>query len=356
MRGLGFFPNLRVRSQLFIVYSCLFALVLVVGGELALSSMRSSVEKSIKDELRNATDLALAMVQTTVQTAARGHLRSLPEEERRAAEHRYGLSPQGELLQELDMAPARDSREFRSAIGVDDLVAAILAIDIGDAGYAFIVDGGGSAIAHPQLDGELLEVTDAAGLHYFRDMCARKSGQLQWSQQDPENGDQRQVLVSFGHLPELDWIVAAARPQDSAYRPLQEMRRLWNVAVGLSLALVLVLTFAASARASRPLGCLARRLELIAAGDLSGAADEQQMGDDESDAPRWEGTGDEVAALSQALDRIRDKLLSVVASARVVAAGDLTRVASGEGDLVGAFNQILGSLRQIVVQTRNAGV
>ena len=354
MRGLGFFPNLRVRSQLFIVYSCLFALVLVVGGEIALASMRASVEESIRGELRHATDLVLAMVRTSAQTAARGHLRSLPEEERETAEHRYGLSPQGELLQELDMAPARDSREFRSAIGVDDLVAAVLAIDIGDSGYAFIVDGGGNAIAHPQLEGELLEVTDAAGFHYVRDMCARKSGEVEYAQADPDTGDQRRVLVSFGYLPELDWIAAVARPEDSIFGPLHEMRRIWNVAAGLSLVLVLTLTFSASERASRSLRGLAGRLELVAAGDLSGGADEQPPGEDEGDAPPWSGSGDEVAALSQALDRIRDRLLSIVASARVIAAGDLSQAATGEGDLVGAFNQILGSLRQIVVQTRDA--
>ena len=203
MRGLGFFRNLRVRSQLFIVYSCLFCLVLVVGGEIMLSSMQNAVEESISG-------------------------------------------------------------------------------DLGD---------------------------------------------------------------------------AVADRRDAIYRPLQQqMRRIWNVAVGVSLALVLSLTFAASSRLARPLRRLVWRFELVAAGDLAAGTEEQGLGEDRSDASTWVGPGDEIAALSQALERIRGTLLSIIASAQVIAAGDLSRPATGEGDLADAFNQILSSLRQIVDQTRNAGM
>jgi len=202
MRGLGFFANLRFRSRLFIAYACLFCLVLVVGGEIMLSSMQHAVEESITRDLG-------------------------------------------------------DARVDRT---------------------------------------------------------------------------------------------------DAIHRPLQEMRRIWTVAMGVSLALVLSLTFVVSSRVTRPLRRLAQRFESVAAGKLSGGMAEQGNGEDRSDASTWAGPGDEIAALSQSLERIRGSLLSIIASAQVIASGDLSRPATGEGDLTDAFNQILSSLCQIVIQTRDAGL
>ena len=201
MRELGFFPSLRVRSQLFIVYSVLFSLVLVVGGEIMLSSMQNAVEEGIS----------------------------------------------------------------------------------GDRGDAAGDDGGASP------------------------------------------------------------------------PPRQQMRRIWNVALGVSLVLVLSLTFAVSSIFARPLRQLAQRFELVAAGHLSEETENEGTEDAGDDTTTREELGGEIAALSQALEEIRGALLAIIASARVIANGDLSQPAAGEGELADAFNQILSSLRQMVVRTRDAG-
>lgn len=130
--------------------------------------------------------------------------------------------------------------------------------------------------------------------------------------------------------------------------PLQEVRRVVLTTELVTLALVLFLTFAVSALIARPLRGLARHFEAAAAGDLSAGA---AIG---TARPAWMDSGDEIGALAKAFGLMQRSLLSIVAAAKTITAGDLSHSVEERGDLADAYNQMLAHLRQMVGQMRDA--
>ncbi|HEY7319177.1 MAG TPA: GAF domain-containing protein [Candidatus Binatia bacterium] len=140
-------------------------------------------------------------------------------------------------------------------------------IQVGKAGYAYIVARSGDVIAHPNIS-KVLQRQKAGYLEQVKSALRPAPGI-----QRPEtivtrglNGDE--VLSSYAYLPNLDWAVIVERPLTEAYEPLYAslLRTYTLVAIGLGIALLA--TVYVARRVLRPLEALRWGVEKIGKGDL----------------------------------------------------------------------------------------
>src|SRR5215470_8561485 len=134
-------------------------------------------------------------------------------------------------------------------------------IRIGKAGHAFVVDGRGQLIAHPDIS-LVLKKTDLSGLEHVR--MARK-GSATPIAHDLQG---RSVLAASAPVEPLGWFVIVEQPLAEAFAPVRasifRTAILVLLGIGLSMAVSLVL----ARRVVRPVTELQSGAARIAAGDL----------------------------------------------------------------------------------------
>ncbi len=159
--------------------------------------------------------------------------------------------------------------EFKNLVNVDDFRKGILEMRSGRSGYAFLIDGSGTAIVHPKLEGLNLSKADTLLGRLVEEMQRVKTGKLSYSWKNPDESEDRLKLVMFNHIPEYDWIVASSSYLDEFYEPLQSIRHLIIAIVVGTLLLVLPITTKISASITDPLQRLMHHFEQVGNGDFS---------------------------------------------------------------------------------------
>lgn len=154
-------------------------------------------------------------------------------------------------------------REFKNLVNVDDFRKAVLGVDLGPSGYAFVIDGRGRAVIHPKLEGTDLPV------QFLEEMQRSPSGQILYPWKNPGETAARMKMVIYHHLPDYDWIVASSIYLDECYRPLSTIRHLIMATVLITLALVLPITSRISASITDPLQKLMDRFSQVVSGDFT---------------------------------------------------------------------------------------
>jgi signal transduction histidine kinase len=92
-------------------------------------------------------------------------------------------------------------------------------IKVGQQGQAYVVDGQGRLIAHPDLS-LVLRKTDLSGLAQVRAARAAASGAEVEPLQVAENIEGRPVLTAYAEIAPLGWLVFVELPRSEAYAPL----------------------------------------------------------------------------------------------------------------------------------------
>lgn len=157
--------------------------------------------------------------------------------------------------------------EFRELVNVEDFRESILALQFGQTGYSYIINEQGNMVLHPQVSGNYLHAKDRNGREFIREICARKSGKITYSWENPGENEAREKLVIFNHIPEYQWIVASSSYLDEFYAPLTTMHRLIIATVLMSFIIVLPLTLTISNSITTPLKELMHHFSSGAAGN-----------------------------------------------------------------------------------------
>ncbi|OLB94907.1 MAG: hypothetical protein AUH30_16590 [Candidatus Rokubacteria bacterium 13_1_40CM_68_15] len=135
-------------------------------------------------------------------------------------------------------------------------------IRIGKAGHAFVVDGRGQLIAHPDIS-LVLKKTDLSGLEHVRMARAGSATPIAHDLQG------RSVLAATAPVEPLGWFVIVEQPLVEAFAPLRAsiVRTAIFVLLGIGLAVAVSLVLAR--RVVRPVKVLQSGAARIAAGDLA---------------------------------------------------------------------------------------
>jgi class 3 adenylate cyclase len=142
----------------------------------------------------------------------------------------------------------------------------ISAIDVGKTGLAFVVDGNGHLVAHPNI-GLVLQGADDAIEAHLRAMGAATlaGGGEPVTTKDVEN---RTVLVAMAPMTGVDWKVYAEQPIAEAYAPLSAA--LWRTGflIVLGAGFALALAYLLAQKMTGPIRWLREGATLIGAGQF----------------------------------------------------------------------------------------
>ncbi|MBE0617133.1 MAG: cache domain-containing protein, partial [Proteobacteria bacterium] len=132
--------------------------------------------------------------------------------------------------------------EFAELVNVEDFRESVLSLRFGQTGYAYVADRSGNVVIHPKFQGSNIFQQRAVPSEFFDEMLHQKSGKVLYSWRNPGEGEARQKLVIYNHIPEYGWIVASSSYLDEIFAPLRRVRRLFVFTVLGALLLVLPIT------------------------------------------------------------------------------------------------------------------
>jgi signal transduction histidine kinase len=165
-------------------------------------------------------------------------------------------------------------------------------IRVGERGYAYVVDGQGRLIAHPDIS-LVLRNTDMSGLAQVKAARGSETGVAE-DIQVAENPQGRLMLTAHAPVAPLGWLVFVEMPLDEAYAPLYaSIRRTGALMLG-ALALAAFAGLFLARRMIVPIRVLRTGAERIGSGDLAQRISVQ--------------TGDELEALAHQFNDMAERL------------------------------------------------
>ncbi|KAB8042603.1 HAMP domain-containing protein [Janthinobacterium aquaticum] len=216
---------------------------------------------------------------------------------------------------------------------MDAVVQNVASIKPTPASYAFLIDGGGKIIAHP--DSKLT-------LKPLADLDAGMTPQtLSGIEQSGAGGDVRldgrAGILHVSKVPGSDWLLVTVLDRAEATAALSSMLRSSVLAAVLVLALASFVLSVLVARALRRLGLVRDAMEAIAVGD----------GDLTS---RLDATGqDELAQIARAFNQFVEKIATVLVQIRSISTlvrSESADIAAGNADLSSRTEAQAGALEQ----------
>jgi signal transduction histidine kinase len=164
-------------------------------------------------------------------------------------------------------------------------------IKVGKAGLAYVVDGSGALIAHPDIS-LVLQKTSLAGLAQVKAVLANVPGDPEITIAKDLKG--RDVLTAHSVITPLGWVVLVEQPLQEAFAPLRASAYRTVVLVALGIVLAAVASVVLARRLARPIQALQASAATIGAGEL-----------DHQIAIR---TGDELESLADEFNRMTGRL------------------------------------------------
>ena len=149
--------------------------------------------------------------------------------------------------------------EFKQLVKVDDFEDQILNMQIGPGGYAFVMDTRGTLVIHPTAQGaNYYDRRDARGTLYIQEMCQGQNGKNIYAWADARDTQPRDKLVTYSHIPDLEWIVASTSDLKEFHAPLDTVEDIFIITGLATLVLFFPITLLFSTTITKPLGQLTR--------------------------------------------------------------------------------------------------
>ncbi len=197
-------------------------------------------------------------------------------------------------------------------------------IKVGNAGLAYVVDGGGALIAHPDIS-LVLQKTSLAGLEQVKTALANVPGDTEVTIARDLKG--REALTSHAKIASLGWIVFVEQPLGEAFEALRASAYRTALLVAFGIVLAIVVSAVLARRLAKPIQALQMSAAKIGAGELDHQITIQ--------------TGDELEALADEFNRMTGRLRESYATLEQ-RVEDRTRELSESLEQQTATAQILG--------------
>jgi methyl-accepting chemotaxis protein len=162
---------------------------------------------------------------------------------------------------------------------------------IHNAGYFYVLDTNGILLLHPKKEGEsLLEVADADGRFFVKDMLAMKTGKIEYNWIKEPGVPAAKKIAVFEYYPALEWTVAASLDLDDLYEDVLRLRVVMLVTTLVAMAIIAFLMWMMSSRLTAMLSGMTGRLRDCAetmgehAGKINSLSDQLSSGSAEQAA------------------------------------------------------------------------
>lgn len=177
---------------------------------------------------------------------------------------------------------------------VEYLRDAVTARSIGESGFAYLLDGQGNMLIHPELEGQI--VSDHP---LFSQIIAAGSGRIESLdvRDGATNGLER--IDYFAYLQTMDWIAGVGVYRNEVFAELRTITVVLSIAVAAVIVVAIVLGLALGRAIANPVSYVTQAMGTVAEGDLRGAAISVT-------------TRDEVRQLADSMNRMRDQLRATI--------------------------------------------
>ncbi|HEY0337060.1 MAG TPA: ATP-binding protein, partial [Burkholderiales bacterium] len=165
---------------------------------------------------------------------------------------------------------SRDGSVTLAEVNLKFIWAVVTAIKVGTQGYAYVVDGRGHLVAHPDIH-QVLQMTDLSALPQVRAALAQRdltNASLSSTERavDPRG---QPVLTAHTAIEPLGWHVFVEQPRSEALAPLYASLSRHAVILLLAAALALLASATLARRMVAPIRKLQSGAQKIGAGDLA---------------------------------------------------------------------------------------
>ncbi|MDM8537527.1 cache domain-containing protein [Desulfobacterales bacterium HSG17] len=184
-----FIRNLRIRSKLYLTYSCIFILAFAVNGFIIYSFVGNVIEDHILNELKNTNSAIVRMVRTSASASIKNHLRAVAEKNRHISEYFYNSYIRGKM-----------SKQQAQEMAISLMLSQI----IGKTGYISCINSKGFMVVHPKK--ELIGV-DVSSYNFIQEIKQKKEGYLEYDWQTPDEKTPRAKAIYVVWFKPWDWII-----------------------------------------------------------------------------------------------------------------------------------------------------
>jgi signal transduction histidine kinase len=222
-------------------------------------------------------------------------------------------------------------------------------IRVGQDGYAYVVDGKGFLVAHPDIS-LVLRKADLSALPQVKSAIEAKPD-AEWREPtDARDSNGKAVLAAYAPIEALGWRVFVEEPQSTVFAPLYEaiLRTAGLLIAGVLLSIVASLFLAR--RMVEPVRALQKGAERIGAGDLSGTIDVRTGDELETLANRFNTMAGQLHESYAGLERkVEERTAELRESLeQQTATADILRVISGSlTDVTPVFEVIVKAAKEL---------
>ncbi len=185
----------KIRTKLFVSYSCAFLLILIVSSLGIFFFVKLTIERNIENELEQSTLALLNMVETATEVSLKNYLRATAEKNLEIARYYHQLAIQGALSEQ---EAKRQVAEI------------FLHQHLGKSGYIYTINSDGVLQVHPEAS---LVGVNISKYGFVNDQKRRKNGYLNYDWKNPGEAHKRGKALYMSYFPPWDWIISV-----SAYR------------------------------------------------------------------------------------------------------------------------------------------
>ncbi len=146
----------------------------------------------------------------------------------------------------------------------------IRSIKVGKTGYMYIIDGKGTLMVHPALEGKnIIDAKDAQGREFIKEIVNKKEGLIYYPWKNPGESFSREKVVAYTYYPAWDWIIASGSYIEDISSQVAGIRNLMWVVNIIAAIMVSLLILFVTQKSLKPIPDMAQKLEEVAKGDFS---------------------------------------------------------------------------------------
>lgn len=161
--------------------------------------------------------------------------------------------------------------QIRGVVSADILLQTLMEnvkkISFEGHGYAFLIDGKGFVLAHPDSEATAKNIFEQAKIKDLADAVKDILGKEQGYREYQENG--RDMIMVYQQIPSTHWTLGINVERDVVFHPLVYLRWLFISITLVSILVVVAVSYAVARRITRPLEHLEQRVGLLADGNLT---------------------------------------------------------------------------------------
>jgi PAS domain S-box-containing protein len=197
------------KMRLFLGTTALVLLVISIANGVLYHIFRASLEVDFQIRLNEGNEAIRNLVQTTVSTAIRNHLRAVAEKNVEIVSHFYSLAEQGAISQE-------QAKERAAEV--------LLSQTIGSTGYIFCMDSERTVQVHPDRQ---LRGVDLSQFPVSETLVRAKTGYFEYEWANPGEDLPRAKALYLAYFEPWDWIIAASSYREEFLElvPLEDIRQ-----------------------------------------------------------------------------------------------------------------------------------